>query len=348
MNQINWDRYPLNSKHPLARSLLEVEAALGHAPNTIDAYARGREDFLAFCQSQNITPELAAKEHIALWVNDLTSRPHRRGANIKSMDSGVGLANATLQQKVTALRLFFDFVIEKGCRERNPVGRGRYTPGKGFAGHRDRALIPRYQKLPWIPDDGQWQAILEAVRTEPLRNRAMFLLCYDSALRRDELCSLEVGDFDFSNKLLTVRCEITKRRRERVVPFSNPTAALFVRYIPHRRRLTIEKGGMFLSESNRNRAKAISYWSWSKIVEGIARRSRVERLTTHTLRHLCLTDLARSGWDIHEIATFAGHMCLETTMLYIHLSGRELAEKIQRGMDQIHKWRLSITAQELQ
>jgi integrase len=31
------------------------------------------------------------------------------------------------------------------------------------------------------------------------------------------------------------------------------------------------------------------------------------QFSTHTLRHLCLTDLARAGWELHAIATFAGH-----------------------------------------
>ena len=31
------------------------------------------------------------------------------------------------------------------------------------------------------------------------------------------------------------------------------------------------------------------------------------RFSTHTTRHLCLTDLARMGWELHAIATFAGH-----------------------------------------
>jgi hypothetical protein len=46
------------------------------------------------------------------------------------------------------------------------------------------------------------------------------------------------------------------------------------------------------------------------------------------------------GWELHAIATFAGHRSTESTMRYIHLSGRDLAEKLQRGMDQIHAWRV--------
>jgi integrase len=74
-------------------------------------------------------------------------------------------------------------------------------------------------------------------------------------------------------------------------------------------------------------------------VERISERSGVLQFTTHTPRHLRLTDLARSKWDIHEIATFAGHRSIQTTLLYIHLSGRELRQKIADGMAEIHAWR---------
>lgn len=76
---------------------------------------------------------------------------------------------------------------------------------------------------------------------------------------------------------------------------------------------------------------------------GIARRSGVLSLTTHTPRHLRLTDLARSNWDLLEIAAFAGHRNTQTTVLYIHLSGRELAAKLERGMAEIHSQRIRLS-----
>jgi integrase/recombinase XerD len=44
---------------------------------------------------------------------------------VVSIDSGSGLANATLQQRLVPVRLFYDCLIEEGLRESNPVGRGR-------------------------------------------------------------------------------------------------------------------------------------------------------------------------------------------------------------------------------
>ena len=81
---------------------------------------------------------------------------------------------------------------------------------------------------------------------------------------------------------------------------------------------------------------------WSKTVKQLAKESAVGHFTTHTLRHLRLTDLARAGWDVHEIATFAGHRSIQTTLGYIHLSGRELAEKLERTLAEVDIARLQI------
>ena len=70
-------------------------------------------------------------------------------------------------------------------------------------------------------------------------------------------------------------------------------------------------------------------------------RADVPRFSTHTLRRLCLIDLARAVWELHAIAAFAGHRNPTTTLQYIHLSGRDLPAKLANGMAQIHAWRVA-------
>lgn len=347
MQDVSWARYPRLAQTPRARSWLQIQANLGLAPSTVDAYGRALEEYLDFCSQREITAEAATREHVSWYVHDLTARPNPRGNKVRMLDSGFGLANATLQQRLTAVRLFHDYLIEEGVRPDNPVGRGRYTPGKGFGGEHDRGLIPRYHKLPWIPNEEQWQAVLEAARKEPLRDRLMLAFAYDAGLRREELCSLQTADVDPSHRLLRIRAETTKNRMERMVPYSEATGALYVAYLQERRTLSRSRGPLFLSESDRNLAQPISIWTWSKVVKRIANRSGVQQFTTHTPRHLCLTDLARCGWDIHEIALFAGHRSIQSTLRYIHLSGRELGDKIERGMAAIHAWRAKMTGEVL-
>jgi len=94
---------------------------------------------------------------VAAFVRELVSRPGVRGANVVSTDSGARLANATLQQRLVPVRLFYDYLVEEGVRESNPVGRGRYTPRGGFGAGR-RGLLPRVTRLPRIPGEQQWLA----------------------------------------------------------------------------------------------------------------------------------------------------------------------------------------------
>jgi ATP-dependent DNA helicase UvrD/PcrA len=77
--------------------------------------------------------------------------PSRRGGNVVSIDSGSGLANATILQRLVPVRLFYEFLMEEGLRQSNPVGRGRYTPGR-LRGGRQRGLVPRLTKLPLDSD----------------------------------------------------------------------------------------------------------------------------------------------------------------------------------------------------
>jgi site-specific recombinase XerD len=342
MSEIKWSRYPSVAENDLGRRWLQIQRDLGLAQNTVEAYGRGLEEFLRFIRDLEIAPTEVGGEILAAYVRSLRARPGAsRGEGI-SIGSKSTLSNATLQQRLTVVRLFYDFLIEEQQCSQNPVGRGRYTPGKAFGSARERGLIQRYRTLPWIPCEQDWKAILAVVQKKSTRVRLMFALGYDAALRREELCSIQVSDIDPAHRMLRIRAEVTKNRLERVVPYSVHTSSLYQHYLQERRHLGNGRGRLFLSSSRRNRGEPLSLWMWSKTVKHLAKESCVQHFTTHTLRHLRLTDLARAGWDVHEIATFAGHRSIQTTLGYIHLSGRELAEKLERTLAEVDIARLRV------
>jgi integrase/recombinase XerD len=348
MADLDWARYPRVALAPSARTWLTIQHQLHLAPNTIAAYARALDEYLTFCQQQHFSVEHATREHLAAYVQFLTTRPNPRRGSAPTAGTGGGLANATLQLRLTAVRLFYDYLVETAVRADNPVGRGHYTPGRAFGGTTTRGLLRRVETLPWIPDDEEYRRILVAATQEPLRNQFMLMLAYNCALRREELCALAMTEVSLAPRGVLVRAATTKGRRERFVPFSDVVDPFYGAYLRHRRSRSREVGPLFLSESRRNAGQPISIWTWSKVVAGLADRAALPRFSTHTLRHLRLTDLARAGWDLHEIALFAGHRSLETTMRYIQRSGRELAPKVARGMAQIHVWRTALMAEVLQ
>jgi site-specific recombinase XerD len=319
-------RWPSLVNCPPAGTWLSIQANLGLAPGTISAYSRSLDGYLATCTTRHVDPLQATKADVANWLRELH-----------------GLSNATMQLRLVAVRLFYDYLVEEGLRERNPVGRGRRTPAWDES-PRQRGLIRKEHRQPWVPTDEEWQAVLGAARTEPIRNRFMVCLAYDAGLRREELCSLRTDDIDPAHRTVRVRAETTKTRYGRVVPYSEITGDLLRQYLVRRSELSRARGPLLLSESTRNLSAPITLWTWSKVVRGIAIRAGVDRFSTHTFRHLCLTDLARAGWELHEIATFAGHRNPATTLQYIHLSGRDLAARLAAGMEQLHAWRLDLVA----
>jgi site-specific recombinase XerD len=309
---------PLTAAHPLCRDWLTFQSQRGLTRNTLEAYSRGLEIFLRFLADQQLPISAVTRAHI--------------GTYLATMQSGSSaISNATVQQRITVLRLFYSHLVDEGLCSKNPV-----------AHDRRQILVRGYRRLPRIPNESDWQTILAATRQEPIRNRVMLAFAYDAALRREELCGLRTDDIDPSHHMLRIRAENTKGRRDRIVPYSATSGMLLQQYLSHRRTLSRSRGQLFLSESRRNYAAPVSIWSWSKAVLEIARRAAVPRFTTHTLRHLCLTDLARAGWDIHEIAAFAGHRSVQTTLLYIHLSGRDLSRKLAAGMAHIHARRVAM------
>ncbi len=126
------NRYPSVQLCEHACTWFRIQTNLGLANNTLHAYGRSLNDFLVFTAKSGTDVVTASREHISTWVRDLLSRPNNRSDKATLIDSGTGLSNATLQQRITAVRLFCDFLIEEEMRATNPVGRGRYTPRKGL------------------------------------------------------------------------------------------------------------------------------------------------------------------------------------------------------------------------
>lgn len=315
---IRWKFFPHAAGEPLSRAWLHFQSQRGLSRNTLDAYCRGLEIFLRFLADKKLAVASVTRADIGEYLARMVS-----------------ICNATIQQRLTVLRLFYGYLVDEGVCAKNPI-----------VCHDGRSFVRRYSRLPWIPNDVDWKSILAATVAQPIRNRTMLAFAYDAALRREELCGLQTDDIDPSSRTLRVRAENTKGRRDRVVPYSNASDALLRQYLSHRRNIARKRGPLFLSESRRNYSAGISIWSWSKIVLQIARRAAVPRFTTHSLRHLCLTDLARADWDIHEIATFAGHRSIQTTLLYVHLSGRDLSRKLAAGMAHIHEQRTRLLAEQ--
>lgn len=118
-------RYPSLFLYPQLGKWLTTQYHLGLAPATLEAYARALLDYTAFCQTNQIDLIVAQREHIAAYMHDMASRVIIR--------EGIrhGLANATMHQRLVAVRLCYDYLVEEKLRDNNPVKKGPIQWVKG-------------------------------------------------------------------------------------------------------------------------------------------------------------------------------------------------------------------------
>jgi integrase/recombinase XerD len=336
MATIDWRACPRVAAHPAARAFVEALAKRQKAPKTIDAYARNLEDLLATWP--DAPPERAVNATAAdvdAYLERLFARgPAYPGTTVVHL-TGRGLADATIQQRLVTARLFFDFCVHRDLRTdpRNPVPRGRWRGARSV-----RGLVPRRARLPWIPTDAQWRAIvLDLFRHEPRRNQALVLLAYDAALRRQEVLGVRLEDVDWATGLVHVRAEHAKGGRARRVPLGAATERLLLLYVrTDRAHLLAAFGGeaagpLFLSESPRNPAAPLRPGAFNDVVVGLRARLGLPQLHPHTFRHLRCTVLKRCGVALDDIALFAGHASLDSTRLYLHLAPTDLGRRIREA-----------------
>ncbi|HBE3007764.1 TPA: tyrosine-type recombinase/integrase [Escherichia coli] len=296
----------------LAERWLKLLSNLGRAQATLSAYRSALRHYFAFCSQYRIEPEKARFEDLAAYIR------------LQLPDMPFPAASATLQLRLTAIRLWYDFLVYQDICSLNPL------PRAGLLGaiYTGRGLVPRITRLPVVPDDEQWLRFLKHVSAASLRDRLMLALAYFGALRRAEVTALTLEDIDPAHRLIRIRAEITKSRRERVVCFGPDVTPVLADHFWRLKQAGWKQGALFRSVSDRNYGVPLSLWSWSKTVHRWALDSGLPQITTHTFRHLRLTHLARAGWKLHELAAYAGHRDPRTTQIYIHLSGSDLAGRI--------------------
>lgn len=140
-----------------------------------------------------------------------------------------------------------------------------------------------------------------------IRDLAILVLVHDVALRRNEAASLDLEHIDFKQHRIWVKA---KKRLERVeVPIGAPIEKVLRDWL----KVRGEKPGPFFvsfdpAQKGDGRLDGSSLWRIIKKY-GLGR--------THGLRHLAITEYAKTEKDIVKVMKFARHKDPKTTMTYI-------------------------------
>jgi integrase/recombinase XerD len=188
--------------------------------------------------------------------------------------------------------------------------------------------LPRVgYKLPSVLNKDEAERVLSQPNVgEPLgiRDRAMLEILYSSGLRRMELLHLKLYDVDQKHGLITVRQG--KGKRDRVVPIGERALAWLDVYLNSLRPEIAKKPDdavIFLTSNGVPFTPNHLSWLARQYVKSAAIGKNG---ACHIFRHTMATLMLEGGADIRYIQAMLGHVRLDTTQIYTHVSIRKLKQ----------------------
>src|SRR5215510_4264049 len=247
--------------------------------------------------SETIRVYLSAVEHFAKYFGkrpDQLGSEHLRQYQLYLLNERK-LSVASVIARTSALRFFFLKVLRRPHREI------------------DLVYPKRSERLPQILSEEEVVRLIEAASTS--YHRVILMTLYGTGVRRKELCRLKVTDVDSQRMVIHVRKG--KGGRDRDVPLSPRLLEVLRAYWKWRKPKTY----LFPSYYGARQEKPISSHTVWNAVSAAARRAGIrKKVSPHLLRHSWATHLLERGTDLKTIQVLLGHVDLEATTIYLHLS----------------------------
>ncbi|MFQ5631451.1 MAG: site-specific tyrosine recombinase XerD [bacterium] len=228
----------------------------------------------------------------------------------------LGLAEASLSRKLSAVKSFHKYVLNEQYCSHNPA---------------ETVSIKRSpQKLPAVLEIHEIEMILELPETDQplgLRDKALFEFLYATGARISEALNLTQGDCFPDDGFVRL---YGKGRKERIVPIGEEAAHWLKRYQIHGRPLLADafrsQDVMFL---NRRGGKLTRMGAWKLLRKYVDLSGIKKHVSPHTFRHSFATHLLEGGADLRAVQEMLGHADISTTQIYTHLDKAYLREVIQ-------------------
>jgi len=289
----------------MSRLLSEVDGYLRHltiergmAKNTLLAYRRDLNLYLAFLSQQNI------QELSSVSENDVRSFAQHLVVT-------KGLVSNSVARVLAAVRGFHKFMLLENLVEKDVAA--TVKPPKA----------PK--RLPKAISVSEVEALLRAAGPEAddssalagdvirVRDRAILEMLYATGARVSELVNMDVDDL--------VDPEIVrlfgKGSKERLVPVGkyaqSALQSYLVRVRPGLAKLSKGTPAVFLNQ----RGSRLSRQSVWQIISDAANLAKITKeVSPHTLRHSFATHLLEGGADVRVVQELLGHASVSTTQIY--------------------------------
>ena len=273
------------------------------AENTLSAYHRDAERFLAF---------LASHKGSAMCLDQLTSLHIRDFRAWLTQLHNEGLSPRSRSRALASVRNLFHFLDKEKYGQNaaiSAIRRPKMDKPLPHSTHLElieqvihAAGSKRHGRAHWIG----------------LRDQALLTMLYGAGLRIGEALSLNASVFDGDPETLIINGKGNHQRMVPILPLIRERVARYKDQCPYH----FSHGtALFLG----TRGKRLNAGVVQKLVRSLRQELNMgDALTPHGLRHSFATHLLSNGGNLRIIQELLGHSSLSTTQQYTTVADREL------------------------
>jgi site-specific recombinase XerD len=275
---------------------LRALRAEGKSDKTISTYRTQISRFLNWLKEQGDADPLKITS-----IDAVEYRGHLQNV-LGHKPSSVSLALASIET-------FCKWMQSEGYRDHNPLEKVKRP-----------AQVKDAPK--WLGKNEKYRVIRTALNENDRRNTAIILTMLMTGVRVSELVNLKPTDIVISERkgTLTVR---GKGNKTRTIPMPSDLRNCLGEYLVEERA-----AAEWLFDSQRG--DQISPKGVQHLCATIGEKAKVDGLTPHVLRHTFCHDLVAQGVNVFLVAKLAGHVKIETTMIYAQPGEEELQAAVEK------------------
>ena len=290
---------------PLRKRMLEELQRRNYTPGTARCYILAVKQFAQYFGK---SPDLLGAEELRRFQLYLLTEKK--------------LAPATVEIRMSALR----FLYKKTLKRRD-------------IDFDDMPFPKKPRKLPVILSPGEMTRLINAAWN--LMHRTILMVLYGTGMRRTEARLLKVEDIDKERMVIHIRN--AKGRRDRDIPLTLKLHKALRQYYQWKnpRVYLFPSARDYSGEEQPVSAKTI----WHACCMAAKRAGITKNIGPQSLRHSYATHLVEAGTDLRTIQVLLGHVRLEHTLIYLHLSRRHLQATVN-PLEQLDLQDITVQSQE--
>ena len=219
------------------------------------------------------------------------------------------LSSSTINTRISALKSYYKFLMQRRYVEVNPV---------------EYVECPKVKNKEKIPLTGE-QVRAMIAKTSNVRMEAFIMTLATTGMRIAELASVTIDDYN--NRVGNTIIITGKGDKERRVTFPDEAIACIDKYIWSERSVHAAKTGtnlLFVS----NQGTALAAGNMGEQLKKIAKEAGIpqwDKVCNHLLRTTCATLALRNGVELPTIQKMLGHSDINTTTRYAKIADETVA-----------------------